>query len=1412
MAKVGDYNLFTGRRLTQEDIDRQNAAIAQLAVTNPDIDLAAILDSMSGPQSPLAQASAAYKARIAEEEAEAARIAEAQAAEADRLQAEADRLAAEAARLAAEAEAAIQNAENAYEAMLSAPGTGQFAGPNIDGAAGYIDPNITPEQVTETQEAQQNYIEAQTTADTLAAQAGQATEAAAQADAIANPLFKAEPFKVDVPGDGSSKEYWGFYDPDGNFINLGTRHDGVSSGGKKYEEYFNDRVAASEFLINNPDFVPAGELSDLIKKGDEGGDDLGKTWGREYVNTKTGETIVLDLGVPSKDSAEIWDPRLGSEGRTSEGLGGAINKFIGSGIGKGLLAVATGGLSVPYTTAATVLKGVSDGNLNAFQAFAGLGGFTTLTNNIINDLPNILGKEPPQELINTIKGIGSGATTKDIVLGAVGINEAMDNIGKEVANAIGEAGGLSTGAIDGIANTFTNLIKGQDLDNAIGNALTTFATTPKEEIEKNIDVDVEGYQQLADSLEEAGLTGVGDLGGTGATTPTTDETEQFATAGGKSGDQVDTGSIFYPPEVDTTSPAGLGESGVDDTTPSVTAEGDAPVIKDSDTLETPTDATDAPVIKTAEEELADLGLTDGAPPVRPTEILFGSLYSEAADNSLTFKGTDPAEFIKKLAKDESTNNYQAEYSFINEEGELERYVGLLQFGEDRLEDYNKANNTNITLDEFKNNNELQDTVNAWHINDIDELYDSLDRNKTLDAGVTKDGFRAMAHLGGRTGAINWINTGGEYDPDDPLGTRLSDYNDRFGGAFVVPTTDTQIADAEDTLIGLGTSAEDAENIIDQITTTEDEAEEGTGVDLSGQEQEDLSDPTRFTGPIGAGIGPETTDEDFQNQLADILEGQGTGVYTAGAQPSGDAFEIGEGIKPPVPVGLEEKIDSLKETFANLADQSTDLYNQAMGINIPGLTNMFDEPATMSDIFSGDIQGLDTDAIKNAADAVATFLGENVDFIGPAGAAELPQGAQVFSLSPTFDPNDPEGVIEGPGLGGAGLSAAILTALAGGSLAVNEVINQLREFGNIFVKDPTTGETIEVPASVVNQAVSDFESGTYDEIGPLITGTGFDDSGVDEFAGMFTDATGSPYIEGTTIPYASQAAADGANIMSDPTTFIGPTGAGIGPETTGTGPKVVDDLGIDIPASGTAAGATLTDIVGDDTSPVIGDTPTLGTPAGAGTTPIISTTADTAPITPDITDETDQFATAGTGITPIVATDTNQTTLDDITSIINAATSDGGETIGQDDTDIGVGAGVGAGVIGTGDVTTGVDTTTGIGTDVVTGTQTGTETIADTAVLNPVLPTLLPPVVPPLEPIDISPVDPIKEEEEGDPVDEIRNILYGQQVKVEPSGVADIPDPYDFSSIFGNTGQQNRFTGTSPYGTTDQLLNFLRSIS
>ena len=50
---------------------------------------------------------------------------------------------------------------------------------------------------------------------------------------------------------------------------------------------------------------------------------------------------------------------------------------------------------------------------------------------------------------------------------------------------------------------------------------------------------------------------------------------------------------------------------------------------------TPADTdTSTPVIKTAEEELADLGLTDGAPPTRP-DNLFGGALSEEAQSALT---------------------------------------------------------------------------------------------------------------------------------------------------------------------------------------------------------------------------------------------------------------------------------------------------------------------------------------------------------------------------------------------------------------------------------------------------------------------------------------------------------------------------------------------------------------------------------------------------------------------------------------------------------------------------------------------------------------------------------------------------------------------------------------------------------
>jgi len=126
-------------------------------------------------------------------------------------------------------------------------------------------------------------------------------------------------------------------------------------------------------------------------------------------------------------------------------------------------------------------------------------------------------------------------------------------------------------------------------------------------------------------------------------------------------------------------------------------------------------------------------------------------------------------FIDKLALKESSGNYQAEYK----DSKGRRFVGLLNIGQRRLNDYNKEHDTNITLDELKANNALQDKFNIWHVKNIDKKYDE----ETRDMG--RDSFRAVAHLGGKTGALNYFKTGGEYDKPDELGTKLSKYDRDF---------------------------------------------------------------------------------------------------------------------------------------------------------------------------------------------------------------------------------------------------------------------------------------------------------------------------------------------------------------------------------------------------------------------------------------------------------------------------------------------------------------------------------------------------------------------------------------------------------------------------------------------------------
>ena len=133
---------------------------------------------------------------------------------------------------------------------------------------------------------------------------------------------------------------------------------------------------------------------------------------------------------------------------------------------------------------------------------------------------------------------------------------------------------------------------------------------------------------------------------------------------------------------------------------------------------------------------------------------------------------DELSFIKRLTQSESSGDSNAE--IIIEDGK--RYVGALQFGDARLQDYKNATGSSFTQDEFKANSVLQDKVAAWHIADIDKTIDGLGINTD---GYDGDGLRAVAHLGGKGGMKKFVRSNGEYNPSDELGTSLQDYYDKF---------------------------------------------------------------------------------------------------------------------------------------------------------------------------------------------------------------------------------------------------------------------------------------------------------------------------------------------------------------------------------------------------------------------------------------------------------------------------------------------------------------------------------------------------------------------------------------------------------------------------------------------------------
>ncbi len=132
-------------------------------------------------------------------------------------------------------------------------------------------------------------------------------------------------------------------------------------------------------------------------------------------------------------------------------------------------------------------------------------------------------------------------------------------------------------------------------------------------------------------------------------------------------------------------------------------------------------------------------------------------------------------FIEKLEASESSGNPDASIKISDGRS----FVGKLQFGKARLQDYKTATGQTFTQNEFKADEALQDKVADWHLADLAKAIDALGSETE---GYDREGLMAVAHLGGKTGMKRFVKSGGSYNPADELGTSLSDYYAKFSGA------------------------------------------------------------------------------------------------------------------------------------------------------------------------------------------------------------------------------------------------------------------------------------------------------------------------------------------------------------------------------------------------------------------------------------------------------------------------------------------------------------------------------------------------------------------------------------------------------------------------------------------------------
>ena len=223
-------------------------------------------------------------------------------------------------------------------------------------------------------------------------------------------------------------------------------------------------------------------------------------------------------------------------------------------------------------------------------------------------------------------------------------------------------------------------------------------------------------------------------------------------------------------------------------------------------LEAQTDAAGIPDVVTPNTvEQTNAALTDASESLEVASPQVAVVTNDEQMADLDVNGISGATTLSENLPDqmvmsESSNNSSA--SFTDSKGRT--FAGELGMGQMRLDDFKAATGVAYTPEDMATLTEAQKKeLSDWHFGDIQSWLDTSGVSEYIGQDVvvngetiqiTPDGIAGMAHLGGKTGAMNFLAGGGQSNPNDELGTKLSDYLAKFQGGGGA----TQTASADNT--------------------------------------------------------------------------------------------------------------------------------------------------------------------------------------------------------------------------------------------------------------------------------------------------------------------------------------------------------------------------------------------------------------------------------------------------------------------------------------------------------------------------------------------------------------------------------------------------------------------------------------